>query len=75
MKATRRWSVTFEGILDDGGRDALNAAAELGTLDSDGNRHRIVATGATGDVAIGRVREALGGGRGLSGFEAAPIDD
>ena len=75
MKATKSWSVTFEGVLDDGARDALNAAAELGTLKSDGNRHRIVATGATGDVAIGRVREALGGGRGLSGFQAAPIDD
>jgi hypothetical protein len=75
VKATRRWTVTFEGTLDDAARDALNAAPELETVNSDGKRHRIVATGATGDVAIGRVREALGGGQGLSGFQAAPVDE
>jgi hypothetical protein len=71
MKATKTWSVTFEGALDEGARKALEAADDLGGIRADGaGRHRVVATGATAEAAIGRVRKALDGHGSFSGFRA-----
>jgi hypothetical protein len=74
VKATKTWSVRFEGALDDAAREALDASPELGTVATDGRgRHRIVATGATAEEAIRRVRAAVDGRGELSGFEAEPM--
>jgi hypothetical protein len=76
MKATKTWSVSFEGSLDEGARRALESAPDVGDVTSDGDRrHRVLATGATAEAAIGRVRAALDAHGPFSGFEAEPAGE
>ena len=76
MKATRKWTITFAGPLDDDARRALDEAADTGTVSTDERgRHRIESTGASAEVAIGRVREALGARADVAAFEAEPVEE
>jgi hypothetical protein len=73
MKATKTWSVRFEGSLDEGARRVLESAAGVGDVTSDGDRrHRVLANGATAEAAIARVKATLDAHGSFSGFEAEP---
>jgi hypothetical protein len=77
VKATRIWTVTFEGTLDDAAREALEAASDVvGPPAAAGpGRNRVRATGATPDEAVRRVRAALDGRGSFGAFAAEPADE